>query len=292
MGNIAPRSEKKYKISLPKEVAKKLSQGDNKIKLFVSEVGEVDFLVSFEDNTATNNSKLIQIKLPKKDLFPDKDYTLTRSADTWANIWHFYAPSMHTKPLQGLEGQTNITIPGIENFPVEIANRKFIPVSAQMGKPMFKINLPAGKYKKVWLVVLPMIDWHDLFSPVATVTLKNGIDKVVCSKILRFPGDFDWWWTKNNPYTNFATAQEKRTKRNMLLPMLSPKKGEWKEGKPPHFPHYDEWADCRNIITPTCVLNVIEIDLPVPQNLKSLQFETVGVDPSFGIIAIAAEIEF
>ena len=287
---ISPRTEKKIEISLPKATAEKLSQGDNKLKLFVSGVGEIDFIVSFEDSSATDNSKLIQVVLPETEMIPDKDYIKTRSKDTGINIWHFYASIRHIMPLQGLEGQTNITVPGIGNFPLEIANRKFIPVSAQMGKPMFKTNLPPGKYKKIWLVVLPIIDWHDLFSPVALVTLKNGIDKVVCSKILRFPGDFDWWWTKNMPFTNYATAQEKRSVRNVLLPMRTPENSDWEEGKPPHFPHYDEWADCRNIITPSCVLNVIEIDLPVPQNLKSLQFETVGVDPAFGIIAIAAEV--
>ena len=287
---IPPRTEKEVEISVPKVAADNLSQGDNRLKLFVSEIGEVDFIVSFEDSSAMNNSRLINIELPEAEMIPDKDYTRTRSADTWANIWHFYASIMKTMPLQGFEGQTNITVPGIENFPVKIANRKFIPVSAQFGKPMFKINLPAGKYKKIWLVVLPIIDWHDIFSPVAVVTLKSGIDKVVCSKTLSLPGDLDWWWAKNMPFTNFATAQEKRTKRNVLLPLLSPNTGDWKEGKPPHFPHYDEWADCRNIITPSCVLDIVEIDLPIAQNLKSLQFETVGVDPAFGILAIVGEV--
>jgi len=93
------------------------------------------------------------------------------------------------------------------------------------------------------------------------------------------------------PFTNYATAQEKRTVRNVLLPLRTPIDSDWKEGKPPHFPHYDEWADCRNIITPSCVLDVVEIDLPEAQNLKSLQFETIGVDPAFGILGIVAEIE-
>jgi len=288
---LSPRSEKRFNISLPKGYAKKLSRGDNILKLFVSGVGEMDFIVSFEDSSSRNSSKLIQIELPETEMIPDKDYTKIRSVDTWLNIAHFFAPVRNTMPLQGLEGQTNIVIPGIDNFPVKIADRKFIPVSAQFGKPMCKINLPAGKYKKLWLVVLPIIDWHDIFSPVAVITLKNGIDKVVCSKILRLPGDLDWWWTKNIPFTNFATAQEKRTVRNVLLPIRTPNDSDWVEGKPPHFPHYDEWANCRNIITPNCVLDVIEIDVPSVQNLKSLQFETVGVEPAFGIIAIAAEVE-
>jgi hypothetical protein len=288
---IAPRSEKKVEIKLPKKFAGKLSQGDNNLKLFISEIGEVDFIVPFEDSSATNNSKLIQIELPESEMIPDKDYTKTRSAKIWSDIQHFYASMKGIMPLQGLAGQTNITIPGIENFPMGIANRKFIPVCGQLGKPIFKIDLPAEKYKKIWLVILPIIDWHDLFSSVALVTLKNEINKTVYSKKIYFPGDLDYWWNKNIPFTNFASAQEKRTKRNFLLPLPSTKTGDWNEGKPPHFPHYDDWADCRNIITPSCVLDVIELDLPVAENLKSLQFEIVGTDPAFGIIGIIAEIE-
>ena len=288
---IASRSEKEMEFSLPKDFVNKLSQGDNKLKLFVPEIGEVDFIVSFDGQTKKNISKLIQIELPESEMIADKDYLKTRSADTVQNIWHFYASIRNIMPLQGLEGQTNITIPGIKDFPMKIINRKFIPVSGQLGKPMFKVSLPAGKYKKFWILVLPIIDWHDMFSPVALVTLKNEVDKVVYWKKLYLPGDLDYWWNKNIPFINFASAQEKRSKRNFLLPRPSTKNGDWNEGKPPHFPHYDDWADCRNIITPSCVLDVIELDLPVEEDLKSLQFETVGVDPAFGILGIIGEIE-
>ena len=286
---LAPRAEATLQLALPAALMHQLSPGDNTLRMLVPRHGGVEFVVTLAPAPASNHTALVQIPLPPEQLIPDSAWATLRSAHAHQAVFHLASYFQNCFPLHGLAGVTNLTLPGLPDFPVRINERMFIPIASATGKSAFQIALPPGRYKKFYLLVLPLLDYHDLYADVALVALRDKEDKIVCAKTLALPGDLDWWWPPSMPFTHFATAQQPRLARRGPLPLRAATEGDWPEALPPHFPNYDQWSDTRALIMPNCVLNLVEITVPHPGELKSLTVQTVGAEPALGILAVVAD---
>jgi hypothetical protein len=284
---LAPRSECALGVPLPPTFAAQLAPGDNRMRMLVPRHGAVEFAVTL---AATNLATVRQIALPPEAFIADSAWATLRGQHTHQAVFHLASYFQNCFPLHGLAGVTNVTLPGLPDLPVAIRERTFIPLSGALGKPAFQLPLPPGRYKKLYLLVLPLLDYHDMFSDVATITLRDAEDKIVCAKTLALPGDLDWWWPPSMPFTHFATAQQSRTTRRGLLPLRTAADADWPEALPPHFPNYDQWTDTRALVMPNCVLNLVEISVPRPGPLKSLTVQTRGAEPALGILAVVADM--
>ncbi len=74
-------------------------------------------------------------------------------------------------------------------------------------------------------------------------------------------------------------------------PCLKGEMTDWKEGMPPAFPQSKWWSTSLPVVSESCLMNVIEINLEKPGELDYLVFEVLGVMPAFGIVAATAEFE-
>ena len=74
-----------------------------------------------------------------------------------------------------------------------------------------------------------------------------------------------------------------------LLPLLGKSDGDWTMAKAPLFPQSSLWSSSVAVDLGAATLNVIEIDLGRRVKVKEIGFQTLGLDPAFGIIAVTAE---
>jgi hypothetical protein len=193
------------------------------------------------------------------------------------------------RPMDALKNTKEIDVPEIPGLRFVLSGRHFLPVSHLAGKVSARIPLQKGKYKKLYLLVLPFVDNHTMFAPVARISAYSN-KQIVYSRTLSYPGDVDYWVPDKNP-TSFASFREPRPDRFELLPLLHGDMSDWKEGKPPAFPQPKWWSTSLPVVTESCLMNVIEINLERPGDLDSLVFEVLGVMPAFGIVAATAELE-
>jgi hypothetical protein len=156
-------------------------------------------------------------------------------------------------------------IPGLK---FNLAGRHFLPVSHLAGKVSAKIPLPKGNYKKIYLLVLPFVDNHTVFSSVARITAYSN-RQIIYSRTLNYPGDVDYWVPDKNP-TSFASYREPRPDRFELLSLLHGEMTDWEEGMPPAFPQSKWWSTSLPVVSESCLMNVIEINLEKPGELDYL----------------------
>jgi hypothetical protein len=192
------------------------------------------------------------------------------------------------KPMWALKNTHEISVPQIPGLTFTLAGTQFIPVSQLSGKVSYKLDLGGKNCKKVYLLVLPFVDNHTIFSRVARITAYSG-KEIVYTRTLYYPGDVDYWVPDKNP-TSFASFREPRPDRFELLPMLKTEMNDWKEGRPPAFPENKWWSVSLPVVTGSCLMNVIEINLNKPGKLDYLVFEALGAMPAFGIVAATAEL--
>jgi hypothetical protein len=240
------------------------------------------------------------------------------SDESWKSFRTFYAYAhlpwaQNGPPLAALDpggyatgvDQPSVTVPGLP-VTFQLSARKLVPVSWKYGQPAFRLDLGGKRYKKLYLLVVPFLDNHDTFTPVARVTLQRVDDRLI-GRTLYFPGDLDWWCSEK-AVDIFCTARLPRPDRHGLLPLLNVNDGDWSQGKPAvsyftangvwtnehdepwqtSFPQPEYWAACRVLKTESAVLNVIEFDLVQPAELKSLTLSTVGTEPALGLVAVTA----
>jgi len=283
--NLPQRSDQLVEIVLPTNSP--LCAGDNLATFTVP--GEVPVSFHFTIDKPVNTPGFVTIPLPVKDLMPDTLWTTIRIMPGFPHIFFTFTDYGVPKPMRALKNVKEIEVKQIPGLKFQIPGTNFIPVSHLTGKVSYKLELEKKKYKKLYLLVIPFVDNHNMFAPVGRITGYNN-QEIVYSRTLSYPGDVDYWVPDRNP-TSFASFRTPRPDRFELLPLLSPKKSDWEEGKPPAFPQPKWWSSTLPLVTESCLMNIIEINLNKPGELTDLVFEVLGVMPAFGIVAATAELE-
>jgi hypothetical protein len=245
---------------------------------------------------AATAAKLEQIELPAVDFVSHEEWKQIRP---WRMVhhepWHG-APN----PLDGIEGVIRHPV-----LPVEFKThgKEMIPVSWATGQQDYTIDLKGKNYRKLYLLVVPFLDSHDMFAPVGRILTTKTDGRIIPARTLRFPGDLDWQWPQKK-LGLFATYRGERTDRFGLLPQLGKSEGDWDElSTPAHtgdwnegyrldtFPQPAFWASCLPIDIDSATLNIIEVNLRKSAELKSLTLSTIGTEPAFGLIGVVGELD-
>lgn len=303
--NLAPRSEQVVDVTIPHDHCVLLSPGDNAARLVLPNGESLDLTVSVEEDffesTATvrdyATSRLEMLELPGEMLVSGEDWHSFRPF----RAYHHPPWSYNRPPLEGLEDTSELSSPELPLVKFKLQPEGLLPISATLGRPAVQIDLDGASYKKLYLLVVPWLDNHDVFSPVAQVIVKR-LDGRQIGKTLYFPGDLDSWCPESK-LGPFATRRSLGRDRLGLLPQLPSGQADWDEGKPfgdsmwgwPSstedygFPQTKFWARMRNLIVPSATMNIIEIDLGESTTLDSVMLSTVGTEPALGLVAISAE---
>jgi hypothetical protein len=283
--DLPPRSEQKTDMPMPSGID--LASGDN--LAMISLPGEVPLTVHFTVRESNQQGHFVPVALPARDLLADTLWNTLRVMPGFPHIFFTFTNYGWPRPMEALQNTKEVGVPQIPGLKFDLAGRRFLPVSHLDGKVSARIPLPKGKYKKIYLLVLPFVDNHTMFAKVARITAYSN-RQIIYSRTLNYPGDVDYWVPDKNP-TSFASFREPRSDRFELLPLLKSDMTDWKEGMPPAFPESKWWSSSLPVVTESCLMNVIEINLEKPGELDAIVFEVLGVMPAFGIVAATAELE-
>jgi hypothetical protein len=303
--DLPARSERSYTVEIPRCYLSLLSPGDNRCALLLPGSRKLDVVLTastifaeVEPLKAMAEARLEPIALPDNLLVDHTEWKSFRKYHA-----HHHPPWAWNKdPLGGLEPGAALASPKLPAVPFELKERKLIPISFRYGRPSVRVDLHGATYRKLYLLLMPLLDSHNIFAPVGLVTLERR-DKRFINRTLYFPGDLDWWCPKT-VLGDFATCRGEERDRFGLLPRLGPDDADWIEGKPDGriawnwpvggdgrmgFPQPEYWASCLPIETPFSVLNIVELDLGEAVDLSSLTLSTVGVEPALALVAIVGE---
>ncbi len=288
--DLASRSEALYTFQLPDSMLGLLSSGENNARLLLPGQVPVPFKLIVQQPFVNQPilSEAIQSRILQFEL-PDEDYI---SHDIWRSLRPYYAfghpPfSGAGNPMENFPSQNGTyEHPELPGVVFSIPEDTFIPVSRKYNQPHYSLEMN-GTYKKLYLLLIPFLDNHDMFAPVARISLETTAGDAI-TRDLYAPGDFDWFLPRDM-FGYFATSREDRPDRHGALPLLHADDADWEEGKPPNFPQPQFWTNTLVVNTPGATFNIIEVDLGRPQSLRRMHFETVGMDPSFGLVALTLD---
>ncbi len=282
-----PRRDALLAVRVPRDEVALLSPGDNAAELRLAGGASLPVTVVADRVCAADAAlsawaarRMASIPLPEAALRPDITW---REWRPWTAIGHW--PWANARPiLEALDAKT-IEAPGLPMVRFGPLTRNIAPVAPHGGTPALAVPLGDRIYRKLYVLVAPMLDNHDPFTTAATIELRTTAGAVLARK-LRFPGDLDWFWPQ--PTTGeFATFRPGRDRFALLdRPGAD---GDYAAGKPPAYPQPAFWATCRAVSTPSAVLNVVEIDLGRPTALGSLTVRAEGADAAIGVLSIVGE---
>ncbi|MBW2704622.1 MAG: hypothetical protein JRF33_27715, partial [Deltaproteobacteria bacterium] len=285
------RSEGLYTVKIPSELATLFSLGDNQASLILPNGEQHDLTLTLSSALSQNpelgnyfSSRIVEIPLDAHATIPDTEWASLRNhPERHGGVsWPAVQPPMTT-----MAGQTRLTVPGLEGLEFNFSERQFVPVSHDVNRPELRLDLEGKLYKKIYILMFTLVDGHEIFSPIGHVTLR-GERKVIKARTLYFPGDVDWF-DASHPDAAMSTANQERPNRFDLLPQLSSGQADWAEGQAPAFPQTEYWASSRVHRTGVSNLNVVEIDLKYPMELRQLVLEPVGPTPAFGVLSVLGE---
>jgi hypothetical protein len=305
--DLLPRAEGVISLTLSSDCLSRLSSGDNIAWVILPGGEKLDLILSvsgslFDLSLQGELCRSSLLELPAEELVSD---------EKWKSFRTFYAYdhlpwARNGAPLAGLD-LPFVNVPGLP-VAFKLNNRRLVPVSWRYGQPAFRLDLGGKRIKKLYLLLVPFLDNHDTFTPVAQVTLQRADDRLI-GRTLYSPGDLDWWCSEK-AVDIFCTARLPRPDRHGLLPLLGENDSDWSQGKPSvsyftpngvwvnehdepwetSFPQPEYWASCRVLKTDSAVLNVVEIDLVEPAELESLTLETIGTEPAIGLVAVMVDV--
>lgn len=295
---LASRSEAEVSVQLPKDRLALMCSGDNAGELFTPDHLRLPITFSADELYKQPvlakyvESKLQTLSLPQAKMVDDTKWREWRQYTAFGHWpWANSRP-----PMEALGDKTSVTVPGLEGVNFRTTPRKLIPLSQRSGQP--SIQLPVGQegVRKIYLLVLPLLDNHDTFISAARVDVQLNNDEIV-SQTYTSPGNLDWW-VPQEVVGEFCTSRVPRENRFGLLPMLKPSERDWAIAHPiasgdvdsfKGLPQPEFWANSRNLNTASATYNVLEIDLGAPRRVESISLSALGLEPAIGLVAISIE---
>lgn len=288
--DVPPRSQRSVTATVPARMAGLLAPGDNAVALTLpggtdsveTQVAAIEPFEKLEPLARATKAGLERVPLDPTHMIPDTEWTRLRVFSAYPHMpWAGSRP-----PLEALAGRKTIACPDLPHVDFALPDRKFIPVSFKAGRPAYTLDLKARLCRKLFVLVVPFLDNHDMFATVGRITVRSPED-IVYSRQLRFPGDVDWW-SPPAIVGDFATIGRNPRERHGLLPLPTTNAADWAEGRPPAFPQPGFWSDSCHVTTAGSVMSVLEIDLGRFVEVASLTLESLGADPAFGLVAVTA----
>ena len=281
---LGARSEAEFRLELPAVTG--LNQGENRAT--VSVPGEAHITFPFRVRDQEKEAVFLTQPLPPEELIADRQWFNLRVMPGYPHIFFTFSPGRIPEPMEALEGISRLEVEDVPGLEFSFKERHFLPLSHLSGRTSCRIPLKKEVYRKVYVLMLALVDNHNMFSDVARITAFSGAAPKY-SRTLRYPGDVDYWVSHRNP-TSFATFRGKREAPQTLLPLLGKEQSDWKEGTPPAFPQSEWWSGSLPLEFESCVMSLIEIDPGRPVELDHLVVESLGALPAAGIVAVSGEL--
>lgn len=289
--SLEPRSEAVYTIEIADKQAQTLSPSDNKASVLLPSGVSIDFVIIIDKLPGIPMKapgrgavdRFEAIELPVAQMIEDTEWTTLRFMQGQPHIFVFW-PEWN-QPLKSLAGKHELKIPEIDGLTFKINERKILPVSPGIDKPVFRVPLKSEKYKKFYMLVLPLVDSHDMFTPVASFRVYHK-DRCVYERTIYYPGDVDYL----DPHqAGIGGSVRDRKGRGGLLPMLGAQDQDWNQGKAPAFPQPQFWSRSVPVLLESGTLTVLEFDLEQMRPANSILLESIGEYAALGILGIIAE---
>ena len=187
--DIPAHSEIEKDLSIPRHVVDTLLPGDNQASLFLKDNRALPITLT-ADKIAQDltGGSLVDIPLPQSELIPAAQWNTLRVMPGFPHIFFTFTDYGWPKPMWALTNSDTVSVPQIPGLVFKIPDRKFIPVSHESGKVSFKLDLKSADYRKIYLLILPFVDNHDMFTKAARVTAYSD-NRIVYTRTLHYPGD-------------------------------------------------------------------------------------------------------
>ncbi|MCD9026410.1 hypothetical protein [Cohnella silvisoli] len=299
--DLPPRSEAVLNVPIPAGQMDLVSAGGNAAHIRMPSGQWIDLTLT-AGKTADNpaiaeaiRSRTVAVPLPEERWTTD---------DNWQDLRRYlivnHMPWTNVKsPLKGLDSEV-VRVPGLP-FDFRVKPHNWIPLSSKIGQPELSVTLEDRLYKKFYLLLVPLLTNHDMFSPVFRLHFERDDGRMMGSTF-RMPGDLDWFWPEELVGL-LATSGRERPNRHGLLPLLRADESDWREGRPLRhgfdllkreeafgFPQPEYWSRSLCYKTVHGVFSVIEVDFGQGIRWDRMRLSLCGVDPAIGILAVHAEV--
>ncbi len=285
--DLPARSQKEVAIRIPPEELALLTPGDNSASLLLPGGRRLEMRIPagrpFRDIPELAGhiaARTAALPLPEEELMADAQWRELRPFHAYGHgPWAWSRPPLEAAPPV-------VTLPEMPGVEFHLRERRFVPVSRRMGRPVFRLGTGGRLLRKVYILLIPFLDNHDTFARVARVTVGNA--ETAISRELYSPGDLDWWCPRD-VVGEHSTLRGARRDRHGLLPMLPAHAPDWPGARPPAFPQWQSWARSPAVSFPSTVMNVVEVDPGRPMRVDYIEVEAIGADPAFGVAAVSVE---
>jgi len=283
--DLPPRSRKTLRADLPSNCLCLLTPGENPAVLRLPDGGSVRFTVLVQRLFATHpvlapylRKRVHPLPLPAEALIAPKTPMDLR----WFGAFGHPPWRRLGNPVQGIPEE--LTVPNLPGVLFRTVPGKLLLVSGQKGAGSIALPVNAEGVRKIWLLLLPAIDNHDVYTPVIRISARCD-DRLTISRTLCSPGDLDWF-PPPGVVGEFATARVQRPLRYGLLPLLGPDDADWARARPEAFPQPEFWAESAVYHAPQAVLNAVALDLGGPRSVHELRIDVAGTQAAVGVIAV------